>query len=209
MPKHAINESAARGDVEVVRRLLDGGEVVGNRDQYDETPLHRAAWEGHLDVVALLVERGADVNARAGAGKTPLHRAARQDHADILRLLLACGADPHATTDSGDTPLHWAAFSGAMTATDILLYHGADPRRRMAGQPYERARTTRSRTVPVHPSRHPAGAREQRLMGLAIHRSGIEPGDRYSRRRHARQPQNGVDELLDGERFGQESDPRS
>ena len=123
---HRINERAAAGDVVAVEQLLRQGWLVSHRDQYDETPLHRAAWEGHLPVVELLLSWGADRDSRAGTGKTPLHRAARQDHRDIAARLLRAGARCDPVTRDGQTPLHWACFSGAAAVAELLLAWGAD-----------------------------------------------------------------------------------
>jgi hypothetical protein len=99
-----INEAAARGDLEVVTRLVQTGVDVDSIDQYGETPLHRAAWEGHDEIVKFLLNNGADVNARTGYGKTPLHRAAWRGHLHVIRFLLENGAEPQSTNQEGRHP---------------------------------------------------------------------------------------------------------
>jgi ankyrin repeat protein len=89
--------------------MLDLGFPIDVRsEEFDETPLHAAAWYGKADMVALLLDRGADVNAEAGRPfhGTPLDWAARgsrhaeqdvlndprADHVATVERLLAAGA---------------------------------------------------------------------------------------------------------------------
>ncbi|MEZ5292796.1 MAG: ankyrin repeat domain-containing protein [Vicinamibacterales bacterium] len=67
--RHAAFALAAQlGHVEVVRRLLDAGELPDRRNpdgfHAHATPLHQAAIGGHLAVVELLVDRGARLDIR-------------------------------------------------------------------------------------------------------------------------------------------------
>ena len=56
-------EAAERGDVELVRQLIDGGADL-NEQGRSGTALHRALARRHVDVVALLVARGATSTSR-------------------------------------------------------------------------------------------------------------------------------------------------
>ena len=71
----------------VVEMLLAAGAEIEARDEYGETPLHRAAqWSGNPAVVELLLSAGADPNARDHNGDTPLKYA---KHGDVIELLQA------------------------------------------------------------------------------------------------------------------------
>jgi hypothetical protein len=79
--------AAARGRRDAVELMLEHGFPVDVRsEEFNETPLHAAAWFGWAQVAELLVERGADSHAEAGEpfGGTPrewAERGARQaDH---------------------------------------------------------------------------------------------------------------------------------
>jgi hypothetical protein len=101
---------AAAGNVRAADLMLDLGFPVDVRSEdFEETPLHAAAWYGRAPVADLLLARGADPNAVAGPpfGGTPLDWAARGsrdadaeavgepgivDHRALVERLLAAGA---------------------------------------------------------------------------------------------------------------------
>jgi ankyrin repeat protein len=101
---------AAAGDLRATELMLDLGFPVDvSSEDFEETPLHAAAWYGRADVASLLLARGADPDAPAGPpfGGTPLDWAARGsrdadaeavgeagvvDHPATVRRLLAAGA---------------------------------------------------------------------------------------------------------------------
>ena len=125
-----LHLAAESGDVDKVRKLLEGGRYdVDCVDKSGHTPLHRAASEGHLDVVKLLIsEFKADVNAHTNSnsawepGETPLHKAAYWGHLDVVRVLISeFKADVNAHRVSGKTPLHKAAYGGHLDVVKVLI----------------------------------------------------------------------------------------
>jgi len=62
----ALHDSAERGDLAEVRRLLEAGTSVNQLDDSGETALHGAAAFGHEDIVRLLLDRGAEVDQTDG-----------------------------------------------------------------------------------------------------------------------------------------------
>jgi ankyrin repeat protein len=62
---HPIHGAAEAGDVDAIRRWLDGEPALLDvRDRKGATPLHRAVAAGARRTVTLLLDRGADVHAR-------------------------------------------------------------------------------------------------------------------------------------------------
>ncbi len=128
-------DAARRGEVEVVRSLLDGGADVNAARGDGLTALHAAAERGHLDVVKLLISAGAELDAGTRIGRyTPLHLAGRGGHGRVVGALVEAGADVNATTsNTGVTPVHLAAAAvGGETSVATLLDHGADVNAREA-----------------------------------------------------------------------------
>lgn len=101
-----IGGAAAAGDLEAIRRHLDGGaDVNAASGDFRLTPLHRAALGDHAEAADLLLARGADADAAAIDGGTPLHAAAFVGHEAVVATLLERGADVNAVNGRGATPL--------------------------------------------------------------------------------------------------------
>lgn len=94
------------GDVGVCKSIIsgqDGLQIVNEKDEWSETPLHYAASNGCFEVCELLLRHGADVNARNKNGFTPLFEASARGlfketacrYVKVCELLLAHGADCH------------------------------------------------------------------------------------------------------------------
>src|SRR5262245_54180886 len=85
--------AARKGDVAIVKTLLDKGTDVNAKSPYGATPIFFAAQNGHIDVLRLLIERGGDVNLRdTFYGFTAVQRAAAKGNVAVVKLLLDRGA---------------------------------------------------------------------------------------------------------------------
>ena len=90
-----LHIAAQVGDVESVKRLLDGASptLLHARDANNWQAVHEAARSGSLSVLKLLVERGADVTARTMSGGSPLYWAKQgQNNQEIIEYLESIGA---------------------------------------------------------------------------------------------------------------------
>lgn len=105
-----LHSAAFRGNVEIVKLLLDNGASPNTKDRDNiETPLHRAAACPSNEVVKLLLAKGGDPNIKRRDGQTPLHVAAERGRKDNVATLLAAKADPKAVENTNAfTPLHLA-----------------------------------------------------------------------------------------------------
>jgi ankyrin repeat protein len=127
----ALMEAAKRGDLPLVKRLLDDGADVNAKVKSMVYPCSNG-WtalmyaSNHSEVVELLLQKGADINARANDGNTALKSAALEGNAEVVKLLLEKGADINSTTQHGNTALRSAAFEGNVDVVKILLERGAD-----------------------------------------------------------------------------------
>jgi RNA polymerase sigma factor (sigma-70 family) len=118
----ALIRAAERGELEIVKLLLDAGADVDGACgcRAGETPLWAAAAADYPQVVAYLLERGANPNARGPRGHTALHIAAMRGWPHLARALLEHGADPRQPDDAGRTPLDWAALKRHAEVADLL-----------------------------------------------------------------------------------------
>jgi len=129
-------EAVIAGDLETVRRLIDAGSDIKERDDVGRTALMWAIHEGHggsrESIVSLLIEKGG-VNlceARNNGGGTALMAAAYHGRESIARQLLGVvGADRggvHARDTYGATALIAAAKQGHESTARLLIENGSD-----------------------------------------------------------------------------------
>ncbi|KAI1754549.1 ankyrin repeat-containing domain protein [Xylaria castorea] len=123
-----LSLAAVRGDIDLVKALLNSGAYIEATDQlYGRTPLIWAAENGHEETVKLLLDSGAYVEATDYRyGRTPLIWAAKNGHEKIVKLLLDSSAYIEATDQQfGQTPLIWAAENRHEKIVKLLLDSGA------------------------------------------------------------------------------------
>ncbi|XP_022785716.1 ankyrin-2-like isoform X2 [Stylophora pistillata] len=94
LSRGTLHKAAISGRRDFVELLLENGEDVDQRDEFNLTPLHLAAWYGKRAVVELLLRHGANVNAVDRFQKTALQKAERNNHRTIVELLLRNNATP-------------------------------------------------------------------------------------------------------------------
>lgn len=103
-----LHRWAIRGDVDVVKVLLQAGADPNVTDHAGYTPLHESALRNRGNVVRLLLENGANVNAKGVDLDTALHDAIDNGHPDVVAILLQFGADPHIRNSKGLSPMEMA-----------------------------------------------------------------------------------------------------
>ena len=111
-----LHNASADGRIDIVRRLLDRGADVNERNKHLITPLAIASKQGNLAIARTLIKYGAEVNSRDKFGWTSLHRAAQEGHIEVVELLLDNGADIHATQREGATALHCTSHRVLVTS---------------------------------------------------------------------------------------------
>eukprot|EP00058_Branchiostoma_floridae_P015294 XP_002600782.1 hypothetical protein BRAFLDRAFT_95068 [Branchiostoma floridae] len=104
MRVETFHEAVKHGDVDTVRRGLEGGLQDGVQLKdfkkflhiggIDNTPLHLASMFGYAEVAELLIQYGDDIEAKnVILMSTPLHEAAGNGNIEICELLVRSGAD--------------------------------------------------------------------------------------------------------------------
>ncbi len=88
-----LMEAAVRGNVGVMKLLIENGADVNMADKDGWTALMGVTVPGHLESVKLLLEHGADVRAKNHNGETALIMAAGTKHTEIRGALLEHDAE--------------------------------------------------------------------------------------------------------------------
>ncbi|WP_109436270.1 MULTISPECIES: ankyrin repeat domain-containing protein [Aquimarina] len=87
--------AAAKGNVEILKLLIDKEADINFQDKIGYTALHFAAQNKNIEIASTLVEHGADINSKDNYGNPPIWTAifnAKGDY-NIVELLLKTGAD--------------------------------------------------------------------------------------------------------------------
>ncbi|KAM9718568.1 KN motif and ankyrin repeat domain-containing protein 2-like isoform 2-T2 [Menidia menidia] len=116
------------GEMEVVRKLMELGNVNIRSSQTGQTALHLAVRHGRVVMVRLLLSCGADANVQDSQGTTALMFASERGHTHIARLLLERSQCDLTLADKrGQTALS-IATKGSHTDTAALLQAHAKAR---------------------------------------------------------------------------------
>ena len=89
MQLQALHSAAARGALDLMTLLLDGGADPNARQAGGYTALQSRAGHGDLVGTRLLLARGADPRQAADDGRTALDMAREKGHAEVVALLAA------------------------------------------------------------------------------------------------------------------------
>jgi CubicO group peptidase (beta-lactamase class C family) len=141
-PEVSLHEAALQGNVDAVRRHVEAGSDLNEKDAYGSTPLIVATLFGRTEVARALIEAGADMEIADNYGSTPLHLAALICRTEIVEALLKGGANRQARNNNGSTAFDivQAPFDDDRGLYDSLL-QGLGPLGLELD--YERIQTTR------------------------------------------------------------------
>ena len=118
--------AAARGDVDIVKLLLEHEADVNAKDRSGETALFKAMDAGHNQVVELLLRHGASIENASNVEQTKLVRAVKKRDVTAMRMLVEAGADVNYACMDQYTPLMTACSTGCRSMVLELLKHGAN-----------------------------------------------------------------------------------
>jgi ankyrin repeat protein len=113
--------AAERGELVVVRDLVQQGGRLNARDMRGRSALLAATQRNNVEVARFLIREGADVNAKDFTHDTPFLVAAAEGRVEILKLALAAGADLKDTNRYRGTALIPASHHGHVEAVKLLL----------------------------------------------------------------------------------------
>lgn len=108
-PHVGIHVAALQGNIDEIRRHIEAGSDLDEKDDYGSTPLIVAITFDKTDVAVALIEAGADLTVPNNEGSTPLHIAAFFCRTGIVESLLENGADKNLKNAAGRTALETVA----------------------------------------------------------------------------------------------------
>lgn len=115
-----------KGQLELVKKLLDFGVSVDAREETGRSVLFLAVRQGEIKLVDLLVERGANLDLSDRNGQTALMEAISQADKHVFDRLMKASPDLNKRDQQGNTALLMAVEEGNTTFTRSLIQAGAD-----------------------------------------------------------------------------------
>ena len=119
-----LSWAAARGDSQVVGKLLTCGAHPEKISMWGYSPLHLAV-EADLSTAEMLLDARPDVNIADDFGAIPMHYIISRT-SSLIKRMVDLGADIEKRDSSGNTPLLYACRSGQAYAVKELLAWAAD-----------------------------------------------------------------------------------
>ena len=116
----AVFKAALRGDLDVLRQLLDRRDAA---TQEGYTPLSLAVSAQHVEASRLLLSNGVRVDAADFQGVTALMHAAMHGNTVLIRMMLLAGADPTLCRLDGKHAIGLAAEYGRPAALGAFFRH--------------------------------------------------------------------------------------
>lgn len=115
-----------KGDISSVKKVLEIGVNVNNKDNFGMTCLMHAAKLGYKEITELLLSHGAIINICNTSSYNALMIAARYGNHDITKLLIDNGAEIDYADTFGWTALMIATRYNHEDIIKLLLENGAD-----------------------------------------------------------------------------------
>ncbi|XP_032082417.1 2-5A-dependent ribonuclease [Thamnophis elegans] len=125
-----LNSAVKKGDLKLVRQLLEDGADINAKVEGGWTPLHSAVQRNSEEIVNFLLENGADPLARKDNGATPFILAGVIGNVKLLKLFLDKGSCINEYDINGFTAFMEAACYGHKEALEFLYQNGADANQR-------------------------------------------------------------------------------
>lgn len=120
-----LHTAVARGNVEIVKALLEAGANVEAKAVGAARPLHFAALNNQAAAAGLLIAHGAELETLNSQKMTPLMVAALGGKVEVTQVLIEAGANIAASNQRFSVP-ELAAFIGSIPVVQLLLSKGVD-----------------------------------------------------------------------------------
>ena len=113
--------AASRGEIELIKEILDKGADINEKNKHGKTALMLAAGNGRMEATNLLLERNAIIDAQEVDGMTALMMAASDGKTETVKLLVDNGANVNITNNYGATAMTNAAFFNHPESVKAIL----------------------------------------------------------------------------------------
>ncbi|XP_076087735.1 uncharacterized protein LOC143058157 [Mytilus galloprovincialis] len=117
----------SKGDIDMIKILLDYKAESNITNEKGETPLFQAVGKNHTNIVKLLLEHNCDPYICNERNKSPLSFACEKGLTNIVKLLLEHNCDPNICNDRNKSPLFIACGRNLTDIVKLLLEHKCDP----------------------------------------------------------------------------------
>ncbi|XP_005095847.1 ankyrin repeat domain-containing protein 50 [Aplysia californica] len=122
-----VATAAEKGNVNLVKYLLDIGMPVDEQDNEGETALVYAVRHQNMAMIQCLLDHGASVDLQTSTKGWPLREAVTRRDIDIMKLLLNRGANPDIRLPDRTTLLGWTCSAEYFQQVPhVLIEAGAD-----------------------------------------------------------------------------------
>ena len=102
----AAHWSSYRGQIHILKLLVEAGASMSVKDMDGRTTLHWAVRKERASCVQYLLQQGSPLDGQTkGTGETSLHKAARQGNYEICKMLCVGGARRNVVTSHNQTAL--------------------------------------------------------------------------------------------------------
>ncbi len=123
----SISHEILFGTLEGVKKLIQAGSNVNEKDVYGLTPLIEATLKEDINIAKLLLEHGAKIDQEDISGQTALQWAVNRHHMPLCELYLSYKADPNHYSADGQPILVNPLLRDQQDLIQKLKSSGADP----------------------------------------------------------------------------------
>ncbi|BDU50051.1 ankyrin repeat domain-containing protein [Haliovirga abyssi] len=115
-----------KGNVEIVKLLVEGGANVFYVDKNNKTTFYIAVESNKTDIAKYFIEKGVDVKQEDKSGKFPLIKAVKNKNVELVEAILKKGENANRKNKKLEKPITFAIKNGNEKIVELLIKYGAD-----------------------------------------------------------------------------------
>jgi ankyrin repeat protein len=126
--------------IELLLNYIYDNNILDEKDQFNDTPLNKAAFNGNLELCKYLIYNNVDIlgykeneNLNKKLNSTPLYSSVQSNNYKLVKFLLKNGANPNIWSftgfgNIGELPLHIAIENNNYKIAKLLILYNANPK---------------------------------------------------------------------------------